>query len=97
VMVPGLELAMKAPGLLEMPWPAEFDIVMVPSLKMVSVLKMPPSVSDIVMVPDMLLMVPSLMMPWPAGLFDIVMVPVAELLMVPLERLSMPILLTAEF
>jgi len=63
---------------------------------MVPVLKMPSSVSDIVMVPE-LVMVPSLMMPSPAGLFDIVMVPVAELSMIPPELLSIPILLTAEF
>jgi len=70
--------------------------VMVSALVMVPVLKIPSSVSDIVMVPA-LVMVPSLMMPSPAGLFDIVMSPVAELLMVAPLPLAMPILPTAEF
>jgi len=82
--------------LLKMPMPPVFDIVMVPELVMVPVLKMPSAVTDIVMLPE-LVMVPSLMMPSPAGLFDIVMMPVAELVMVPPERLSMPILAKAEF
>jgi len=63
---------------------------------MVPVLKMPSAVSDIVMSPE-LVMVPSLMMPSPAVGFDIVMSPVAELLMVAPLLLAMPILLTAEF
>jgi len=63
---------------------------------MVPVLKMPSAVSDIVMSPE-LVMVPSLMMPSPAVGFDIVMSPVAELLMVAPLSLAIPILLTAEF
>jgi len=72
----------------------EFDNVMVPELLMVAVgavekMPLPGKIFDTEMSPE-LLMVPVLTMAVPGASFDIVMVPVAKLLMVPAVSLLMP-------